>query len=197
MNSHDVFVNQRLLVRKILERPIGYDWTVQGLGMMRIYLSDEIRIHVWHSSLIVPGVTDVHDHPWDFESLVLAGELHNHTYFQSEEGKGSPYYQDLLLCGTGQLANDPSPVWLEPWRPDGRPQTYIPGDTYSQRYSEIHRSEFTDGTVTLVRRKFVNEDRDHAYVYWPRGGQFGSAEPRPAKVEEIRLVASSALEQLS
>lgn len=198
MNSHEVFMNQRLLVRKILERPIGYDWTVQGLGMMRIYLDDSVRVHVWHSSLVVPNVTDVHEHPWDFESLVLAGEMRNFVYFKSAEGqpKAQPYYRDVLLCGSGSLAGDPDPIWIEPWYPDGRCQSCSPGYAYSQRYSEIHRSEFEDGTVTLVKRKFVNEDRDHAGVYWKRGAQFVSAEPREATREEILLVAESALDQL-
>lgn len=198
MNSHDVFVNQRLLIRKILERPIGYDWTVQGLGMMRIYLSDEIRVHVWHSSLVVPNVTDVHEHPWDFESLVLAGEMRNFVYVRANDTypESEAYYRDTLLCGTGNLTGDSAPCWLIPWFPNGRPSQYGPGDTYSQRFEKIHRSEFTDGTVTLVWRKFVNEDRDHAGVYWKRGAQFVSAEPREATREEILLVAESALDQL-
>lgn len=198
MNSHDLFVNQRLLIRKILERPLGYDWTVQGLGMMRIYLDDSVRIHVWHSSLVVPNVTDVHEHPWDFESLVLAGEMRNFRYVRANDTypESEAYYRDTLLCGTGNLAGDPAPCWLIPWFPNGSPSQHGPGDTYSQRFDEIHRSQFEDGTVTLVRRNFVNADRDHADVYWKRGAQFVSAEPREATPEEILRVAESALDQL-
>lgn len=197
MNNLDHFHIQQLLLHEILRYPYGRDWSVQGLGMMRLYLSDEVRLHIWHSSLVVPNVTDIHEHPWDFESLVLCGEVRNHRYIGAEEGRGEAYYRDTLLCGTGNLAGDPDPVWIQPWFSDDRPSVYGPNRTYSQRFDEVHRTEFDDGTVTLVWRKFVNEDRDHASVYWKRGEQFVSAEPRPATVGEIILVCGSAIEQLT
>lgn len=191
MNNVDHFQNEQLLLHAILMCPEDHSWTVQGLGMLRLYLSDAVRIHIWHSSLVVPEVTSVHEHPWDFESLVLCGELRNHKYIPAKEGEGTPYYRDMLLCGTGNLADDPQPVWLQPWYSDNRPAVHKPMSEYSQRYDEIHETFFEDGTVTLVRRRFVNEDRDHAYVYWERGAQFVSAEPRAARIDEIAIATGA------
>jgi thymidylate synthase (FAD) len=34
------------LVRKVLENPDRFDWQIQGLGMLRTYLSREVRLHL-------------------------------------------------------------------------------------------------------------------------------------------------------
>lgn len=187
-------------VRTILAHPEAYEWTIQGLGMMRLYLSDEIRLHVWDHSLAVPGVTEIHNHPWDFTSHIIAGQMTNHVYiagarhgdYSSKPGF-EPYQKAVLLCGTGQLDPIREEVWLEPWKPDGSGAVYLPGDIYYQNHWEIHRSEFVDGTVTLIVRRFTQADRDHAEVFWPRGDRFGSAEPRIATSEEVTQVSARAL----
>ena len=63
------------LAAEILRRPHGYKWSLQGFGMLRLYLSDNIRLHVWTTEHRVENVSDIHDHPWDFISTVLFGQL--------------------------------------------------------------------------------------------------------------------------
>lgn len=201
MHSGLMFENQQLFAKALLEQAEhGHmDCSVQGLGMMRIYLSEGVRLHVWHHDLEVFGVTKIHEHPWDFESLVICGELENYRYLKSDEKVKDTecYVQDMLLCGTGNLAHREHLCWLGSYHPSGKPNTYVPGGTYSQRYDEIHRTDFVDGTVTLIRRNFVNDDRDHAYVYWPDNRRFVSAEPRSATPQEILRVTGAALKLLS
>lgn len=52
MNSDNTkfvkFDHLQLAVRNILEKPLAFDWSVQGLGMMRVYLdsSKRTRLHI-------------------------------------------------------------------------------------------------------------------------------------------------------
>lgn len=57
-------------------------WRHNGLGLLQAYLlegeRDELRVHVWHKSLMREGIEDsglLHDHRFDLTSHVLHGEL--------------------------------------------------------------------------------------------------------------------------
>ena len=90
----------RLLVADILEFPERHDWTLQGFGMLRAYLSSEIRLHVWSAAHRVEGVSDIHNHPWDFESMVVCGNMEN-TLYRVAPGHLQHHLQGKILCGAG------------------------------------------------------------------------------------------------
>jgi hypothetical protein len=53
-------------------------WRHHGLGMLQAELSETLRVHVWHPSLVSPGMTwprCVHDHRFDITSAVIVGEV--------------------------------------------------------------------------------------------------------------------------
>ena len=77
MNSHSL---SKQLVKAILKSPYELKWSVQGLGMLRTYLSDEVRLHIWDRRLQIPQVSPLHDHPWHLDSEIVAGELRQHRY---------------------------------------------------------------------------------------------------------------------
>jgi len=175
----------RLLVKSILEKAVHYKWTIQGFGMLRLYLSPTTRIHVWNSRYVIPGVSDIHDHPWDFTSTIVAGELKN-ARLKFEPGLSGTYRGSKILCGAGahlvgKLSGD-EPEFFH--RCTVASEAYYAGDSYRQHRSEVHQSFPADGTVTIVER-VMSEDADHAMVYWPRNEEWVSAEPRPATSEEI------------
>jgi len=189
---------KQLLVKKILENYGAYSWSLQGLGMLRLSLSREIRMHVWDNRYAVPGVSTVHDHPWDFESEIIVGEMRNvryhchgalkiaHFRYPNHDPK---YNKQTIICGPGGCAmGEPEAVFLdrEP------PERYLAGSVYVQKRDEIHDSKFIDGTVTLVTRTFY-EDTEHAHVFW-QGDKWVSAEPRPANLVEVRAIVNNALE---
>jgi len=182
----------RLLVQNILERPGGFDWSVQGLGMMRLYLSDEVRLHIWDSALKVPGVSAIHSHPWDMESKVVAGRYKQHRYTRTPPNRvpwGGKFKCVQIRCGEGACVTEP-PVEVEL---DEQPlEVYLPGMSYNQSHDEIHLSCPEDGTVTLVTRAFL-EDRDHARVYWRGKGDWVDAKPRRATPDEVTQVTARAL----
>lgn len=179
--------NKQLLVKAILENALSYKWSLQGLGMLRLYLSDEVRLHVWDTRFAFPNVSSVHTHPWNFHSEIVVGRLRNFRY--EETTAGNPYNKSLLHCGEGGcLVNE-----VELVRLTGRiGETYEVGSVYTQQAHEIHYTVPSDGTVTIVTREFL-DDKDYAFVYWPEVLKFGMAEPRPATPDEIQVITSHSL----
>jgi len=176
------------MVRSILADPLRRQWTLQGFGMLRTYLDlDHVyRLHIWSKDHAVPNVSELHTHPWAFQSLIVGGEVCNERY---EEGDGRRYHRQLIKCGVGGcLVGEPDLVELV-----GKPsELYVEGDVYSQRPEEIHRSVPADGTVTLLERQF-GADVDHAHVYFPEGTSWVSAEPRDATDKEVLDICGLAL----
>lgn len=175
------------LVKTILENALAFKWSIQGLGMLRLYLSSEVRLHVWDSRYAVPNVSTLHDHPWSFDSLIVAGWINQYRYRVDVEG--DEFLFAILQCGPGGCAKTaPTPIRLL----KGRCESYEEGQTYHQRHDEIHQSLPEDGTVTIVTRTF-REDTEHARVFWSTGTDWVSAEPRPATPEEVARITSDSL----
>jgi hypothetical protein len=189
----------RDLVRDLLERErdaasVGEhvrDWSLQGLGMLRTYLDPgrTLRLHVWDGEFQAPGVSQMHTHPWDMESYVVSGHITNTKFQQEAPGYGYGYSRQTILCGEGGgLEGEPEEVWLTP----AVREEIGAGGVYRQTADEIHVSSPEDGTVTVVRRVF-GSDRDRAYVFWPKGTEWGSAEPRAATGAEVNSICARAL----
>lgn len=175
------------LVKSILENAAAFKWSLQGLGMLRLYLSTEVRLHVWDSRYAVQDVSTMHDHPWSFDSIIVAGWVDQYRY--TMDPKGDVFMFSVLQCGPGGCAKtQPAPIWLT----KGPCESYQEGGTYHQRHDEIHESIPEDGTVTIVTRTF-REDTEHARVFWPNGTAWVSAEPRPATIEEVKDITSASL----
>lgn len=82
----------KLLVKQILQasvkEPMAFQWSIQGLGMLRLYLSEETRMHVWSSLGRISDVSPLHTHPWSFNSIVVAGKVINKRY-KIESGRST------------------------------------------------------------------------------------------------------------
>lgn len=173
------------LVKKIFEQADSYEWQVQGLGMLRMYLTNKYQLHIWNPKLCYADNSVIHTHPWSFKSIVLCGKLTNYIYKESETGE--KMWRQRIHCGEGGgLVGDAEIVHLEEERK--YPVFPVYKDTllhgYQQNYSYIHRTEFVPGTVSLIERHF-EENTEVASVYWPHGTGWTSAEPREAKRAEI------------
>lgn len=181
-------------IKQILEKAQHYEWSLQGFGMLRLYLTKETRLHVWSDTFAVPNVSDIHDHPWHFKSTVIAGSIRNTRFLPIIANDVSlppsqRYLTRRILCGNGGcVMGEVSEVGL--WTPGE--EVYGEGFSYSQSASEIHRSEPADGTVTIITRTFL-DDPDHANVFWRQGEEWVSAEPRPATPEEVKAITGNAL----
>jgi len=175
----------------ILTRPLEHEWSVQGLGMMRTYLDETRRLHIWHTSLMVHGATPLHDHPWNFKSEVVFGMVKQNIYTIVKDFPFpvKNWTKQRILCGEGgDVVGDSEQVLLRV----GPLELYPTGHVYHQQAHEIHNSFPSNNTVTVVTRDYL-EDRDHAYVYIPEGGEFVSAAPRPASHAEILFITREVL----
>jgi len=187
----------KLLAKTILEHATEFQWELKGLGMMRTYLSDDAKLHVWDNRYAVPNVSLTHEHPWSFYSKIIAGEVRqcrlritkptdHPTYVQQSK----PYMRSIVQCGPGGcLQAEPEQVLLR----NGGMERYLEGMTYNMKHYEIHQSYPLNGTVTLVRRTDYLEPRAAA-VYWPAGEEWVSSDPVMATPAKIRDIADRALE---
>ncbi len=184
----------RSLVREIIRAsrvtPGAFDWSLQGFGMFRLYITPDIRLHVWSPVHRVPGVSDIHDHPWSFVSYVVAGRIENHRYVEAADG--DVYHRLRIKCGPGGgPAGEPERVRLV----DIGAEVIEPGQSYRQTWRELHRTIAAPGTVSIIGRQ-PRPDPDHATVCYQPGSEWVSAEPRPAERGEIALAMTGALAAL-
>lgn len=183
------FDTTRALCIKILENAHAYTWTTQGLGMLRMYLTPDksLRLHIWHGALCDPRASRLHNHPWDFDSLIVSGKIGNVRYVRTTIG--DPWMQNTITCGPGGCeVSVPKQVRLK----QSYLETYTTGGKYSQLADEIHDTQPSNGTVTIIRRTF-HEDTERANVFFKPGEKWYSAEPRCATPDEIEMVVAAAL----
>lgn len=182
-----MFSYVKALVTHVLLHPFDLEWTAQGFGMIRCYPDgDEVRLNIWHRAFLVPGVSTIHNHPWNLESLCVGGRLFNQRFIK-DAPLGVRYQHVLLKPGKAVLLSEINQVRLEA----KFIEIYNPGESYVQVASEVHETKYVDGTVTINKR--TERGPDVADVYWLEG-PWGSAKPRAATEQEIVLATSSAME---
>jgi hypothetical protein len=177
------------------------EWTVQGFGFLRTYFGPadapkRFRLNLWDHRFTVPNVSTIHDHPWDFTSVIVAGEFINQRYRQTTlaysrdaPGKFTHAYATIKTGEDGGLDKSSfNACVLEP----KSKEPYEPGDVYHQRADEIHETLFVDGAVTLNERI---GDTEHARVFWPYGTHWVDAMPRPATPVEVSLAVRNSLQR--
>lgn len=185
----DKYAALKTIARAILSKASAYEWSLQGMGMLRLHLPDNYRLHVWDSRYRVPNVSMIHDHlQWGLHSTVIAGRLSNRRY--DESANGAPYMFAILKPGYGCFfKSDPQDTRLSELPVDH----YSEGECYSQEPSEIHQTDAKDGTVTLMHKTPTRDDSER--VFWPTGTYWVSAEPRPATPDEVADITGRALEK--
>lgn len=184
-------------VMDILHKPLDHHWTLQGFGMLRLYLDDEEirRLHIWDPDMANADVSTIHNHPWDFTSEIVIGILGNQRYLiDTSKNPLATHFMGEIKTGEGggRLDDDPHPVYLEPQRME----LYGPGESYSQEAWECHESFPAPGTTTVITRTF-SKPRDYARVFWPIGTEWVTAEPRPATEDEVIYFTVLALKAMS
>jgi hypothetical protein len=170
------------IVMNALAHPFDYEWSLQGFGMLRAYLDAEqiIRLHIWDLGSAFPDVSRIHDHPWDFTSRIVTGQMGNQRY-TVDGPDGEEFLSARIRCGEqAQLLEEPTRALVS-----AQPQeSYGPEERYSQEATEFHESFPLPGTVTVIQRSF-KKNREIARVLW-REGPWGDAKPRPATQEEVK-----------
>ena len=112
----------QVLVRTILEHAADYPWRLQGIGLLALRLDGcrEFRLHVWDPEACV-GDPPVHDHPYDFTSTIVVGDMINTPLRRRPSGRR--VLPGALLAGRREPATDRCGPpdrrvdQLRPWRP--------------------------------------------------------------------------------
>lgn len=187
----------RALVRKAIATSAAIDWTLQGLGMMRMYLRPtSMRIHVWMPEWKVPGVTEIHDHPYPLTSHIIAGVMGDVQFVRVQLGdddlRTGLYDEHSITCGVGK--DDACATKTVALRSRPR-KVYAAGDGYHVGKAIPHLSApLASGTVTVIDRgKFTPGENDRALVFSRHGEPFGSAVARPVTYDEWQLASNLAV----
>jgi hypothetical protein len=175
----------RALVFTILRHAEDFLWRMADIGLMGLRLDErrEHRLHVWDPSLST-GDPPIHDHPYDFTSTIIVGELSNTRYVEHSAGdeyirfRYSPPAEEQRRSDQVRLA--------------GAAETFRQGDRYRQLAHELHASRQKPGTVTLITcswsqpRELTVCLRDEA--------SWRSGQAREATRQEIKTFTGKALE---
>jgi hypothetical protein len=183
--SGDIGNVDKVLVQSILEHAHDFAWTMQDLGLLGLRLDEkrEYRLHVWAPERGI-GPPVIHDHPFDFVSRIVAGELTNIRYV--EDPSGAHYRRDRYL------PPDEDQRTTDTIRLTGIAQTHCEGAEYAQLAPELHDSRQLPGTVTILRRSFHNVGE--LTVCRPLDAPWISGLSRPATPEEVKDITTMALE---
>lgn len=174
----------KVLVRNILEHAPDYPWKMQGIGLLGLRLDGrrEHRMHVWAPDRrTTPSV--IHDHPYDFVSRIIVGELTNARY--AEDPSGEKYLRERYTLGNEEVRT------ADMVQLSATLETHRAGDQYAQRAEELHDSHQLPGTVTIIRTTF--REVGELTVCRPEDAPWVSGEARPATPEEIEDITAVAL----
>lgn len=178
------------LVRSALMTAKPADCSVQGFGMFRLRLDENTRIHVWSEVWRTPEVSDIHDHlQWHFTSHVLRGALHDHCYMVIQGPVTHIPHHIKAGVGGGMVTESPAGVHLHEYIV----REYEEGDRYSHANTDIHRTEFSEGAITVVEQQRTPPlGASDATVFVPVGLAWVDAKPRPASALDIARVQALA-----
>ncbi len=182
-NSRD-----QALVRTILEHAEDYPWKMQDIGLLGLWLDDrrEHRLHVWDPGSSV-GDLPVHDHPFDFTSTVVVGEMTNTRY--EEDADGVEYHR-VRYTASNEDARITDTVRLS-----GAATTVAAGECYSQLAAELHDSRQVPGTVTIIRMTFTDVPDQDLSVCTRGEVPWVSSQSRPATRDEVKRITTTALDR--
>ncbi|MDQ1360940.1 MAG: hypothetical protein QOJ44_1317 [Acidimicrobiaceae bacterium] len=175
----------KALVFTMLRHAEDFPWRMQDIGLMGLRLDDrrQYRLHVWDSSSSV-GDPPIHDHPYDFTSTIIVGEMTNSRY---EEDPAGDEYARFRYAPPAEDQRRSDAVRLS-----ATSTTLTEGGQYRQLAHELHASGQQPGTVTVIRCSWV--EAPELTVCLRDEGSWRSGQALDATREEIKTVAAKALE---
>lgn len=122
-------------------------------GFIQLDLDTRTRMHVWHPNLPYRQKTysPVHNHIFGFDSVVLAGRLHNVRYepWRVDLGTHEMWQVQAIAGNDTVLMKNPDRFDL---RPHQRADTVQEGDGYHIDPYEFHETLSNEPTVTVMTK---------------------------------------------
>lgn len=156
-------------------------WRHHGIGALQAYVREgvepEVRVHIWHPSLVREGIVDqgdAHDHRFDMTSTVIHGTLRETLYEQPPDPvESSPTItlydawhvenarsaSDRGFDGDTHPVESAIPLWT-------RHRTHDEGHTYTLGRGVFHRTQVDALAVTVCT---MREKRGQARLLVPHG----------------------------
>jgi hypothetical protein len=175
----------KALVLAILQHAEDFPWRMQDIGLLGLRLDDqrEHRLHLWDPTFSV-WEPPIHDHPYDFTSQIIVGELTNARY---EEDPSGDEYTRFRYSRVAEHLRRSDKVRLS-----GAATTFNEGGQYRQLAHELHTSCQLPGTVTAIRCSWV--EVSDLTVCLGDGDPWPSGQAREATRNEIKTFAAKALD---
>jgi hypothetical protein len=176
----------KVLVRNILEHAPDYPWRYQDIGLLALRLDEhrEYALHIWAPDRCI-GTPPVHDHPFDFVSRIIVGQLTNARY--AEDPSGAKYLrQRYSPSNEGSRTTDYVQLSSEV-------ETFEEGDEYAQVAEELHDSHQLPGTVTIIHRAAFREVGELTVCRLDEKAAWVSGASRTPTTAEVRHMTKQAL----
>ncbi len=154
------------------------NWRHAGFGALQAYIREgetrELRVHVWHPSLIKAGIEQsglCHDHRFDMRSSVLAGKIVQTEFDLKPAADGDWETLHVLhareaMARGGSFHHDPVPTG-EFFRRTPIVFNVSAGAGYTFTKFAFHETRAEGVTVTLVEKSAQEDVR--ARILAPRG----------------------------
>ena len=176
----------KVFVRNILEHALDYPWRYQDIGLLVLRLDEhrEHALHVWAPDRCI-GTPPIHDHPYDFVSRIIVGELTNARYLEDPSGlkysreRYAPSNEESRTTDYVQLSCDV--------------ETFKEGDEYAQMADELHDSHQLPGTVTIIQRAPFREGSELTVCRLDEKAAWVSGASRPPTAPEVSDITNQAL----
>lgn len=128
-----------------------------GLGFIQLKINNTFRIHFYHPELEIL-VDQPHNHRYNFESLILKGEITNAIY---KKTNGDKFYLQEDSCTSGYI-------------PKNKPQnvnfkliskiTYKEGESYFMNHNVFHTVSAKNCITILKRGSYKKELAEISYL---------------------------------
>lgn len=131
-----------------------------GLGFIQLKLSDVERMHFWTPDIPSPEREEIHNHRYDFSSIVLAGNLRHDVYHLDATVDPSADLRIVDGCEYEIFETNCAPTH------EGTVETVSPclvthigqfnlqaGSTYEFPHESFHTTEGTEFAITKLIRK--------------------------------------------
>lgn len=148
-----------------------------GLGFIQVVLNKYERVHFYTDELPTTN-EDIHNHRYNFTSTILKGSFRNHKY---KLVSGDTHILKNESCNLEkELENNVSiPVSIELIEL----KEYNQGESYDMFFNELHAVEYTDNTITYLKRTDIITD--YAQVLYKKDSE--EVCPFSNKVETDKL----------
>jgi hypothetical protein len=133
-----------------------------GLGFIQLKINNYQRYHFYHPDLapIINVEEEIHNHRYDFQSEILAGEINNKIYHFHSNLNGN-YIKSNESCSESKILTKEEKDYQLGDKKLFSSLLYIAGNTYFMDYRTFHTIEAKKCITKLTRSDYM---QDYAQV---------------------------------